>query len=83
MNIHTPEGNAPDAPNYGVQALLTPTQAAEVLAVGTQTLAKWRCYGDGPKFIQVGRLCRYRSSDLNEWIERNARKHTSDPINVR
>jgi len=68
-------------PEYGIEALLTPAQAAEVLGVQIQTLAKWRCYGDGPKFIHVGRLCRYRPKDLREWIEENQRKHTSEPVN--
>ena len=68
-------------PDYGIEALLTPTQAAEVLGVQKQTLAKWRCYGDGPKFIHVGRLCRYRPEDVREWIEENQRRHTSEPVN--
>ena len=78
MNHLSPQVPTSNAPDYGIEALLTPTQAAQVLGVGKQTLAKWRCYGDGPKFIHVGRLCRYRPQDLREWIEQNQRGHTSE-----
>ena len=33
------------------------------------TLADWRCKGIGPAYIKVGRLVRYRQSDLDAWLQ--------------
>ena len=48
---------------------LTPDQAAEYLSIRPQTLAKWRCCGQGPRFVRVGRLIRYRLADLESYVE--------------
>jgi excisionase family DNA binding protein len=52
--------------------LLSRRQAAEYLGVTEQTLAIWKCTKryDLP-FVKVGRLVKYRRSDLNAFIERN------------
>jgi excisionase family DNA binding protein len=59
------------------ERLLTPEQAAEQLALRPQTLARWRCEGQGPVFIRLGRSVRYRQSDLDAWIAQGAMRHTS------
>ncbi len=52
--------------------LLTSEQAAAFLNVPLKTLY-WLAYvGTGPKRYKVGRGCRYRESDLAEWLERQA-----------
>lgn len=58
-----------------IAPLLTPEQVAEQLGVEVSTLAVWRCQGDscvdrrgGPKFIRIGGLIRYRSSDVEFYI---------------
>ena len=50
--------------------LLTREQAAEFLGVAPNTLAIWACEGryDLP-MVKVGRLVRYRRSDLVAWLE--------------
>ncbi len=55
-------------PNH-LPALLTTQQAAHVLGVKPATLQNWRSLGrhDLP-FVRVGRLPRYRTSDLADWI---------------
>jgi predicted DNA-binding transcriptional regulator AlpA len=30
------------------------------------------CRGDGPRYVRVGRLVRYRASDIDAWIEAHA-----------
>jgi hypothetical protein len=56
--------------------LLTDEQTAGVLQVPTGTLANWRCARtEGPPFIKVGRLVRYRRSDLDGWLT----AHTVNP----
>ncbi len=49
-------------------ALLTTAQAAKYLALGQRTLENWRCRGVGPAFVRLGRVVRYRVSDLNAWL---------------
>jgi len=56
--------------------LLTPPEAAAYIGVSENTLSVWRCVGRyAIPFIKVGRLVRYRVSDLDAWLE--SRTHTS------
>jgi excisionase family DNA binding protein len=48
--------------------LLTEQQAADLLQVSTRTLQAWRCGRIGPPFSRIGRLIRYRRSELLAWI---------------
>ncbi len=47
---------------------LTPKQLASQLNLKPQTLAIWRLKHKGPKYVKFGRLIRYRTSDIEEWI---------------
>ena len=48
---------------------LTPPQAADYIGVAEQTLAVWRCSGRyGLAYVKVGRLVKYRLSDLEKWL---------------
>ncbi len=58
--------------------LLSETEAAQRLKLSTRTLRNWRVTGQGPKFVKVGRLIRYKIVEIEEWIEMNTRKSTSD-----
>ena len=49
--------------------LLNPPSAAVYLAVAISSLAKWRVTGEGPPFIKIGSSVRYRTADLETWIE--------------
>ena len=44
-------------------------EAAGILGLKVATLQKWRWVGTGPKFLKVGRLVRYRLSDLNDFLD--------------
>lgn len=48
-------------------ALLTEQQAAELLQVSQSYLRKIRYNGSGPRFLKLGRLVRYKRSDLMAW----------------
>ncbi len=51
--------------------LHTPAETAEYLGVQSQTLAVWRMSGKyGLPFVKVGRLVRYRQSDIERFVER-------------
>ena len=55
-------------PSKNLQNLTTP-QAAAYLGLRPATLEQWRWSGRGPRFIKLGRACRYRLSDLEQFIE--------------
>lgn len=59
--------------------LLTTTEAARVLRLSPQTLATWRCRGDGPKFVRLGkRRVLYLRADLERWVAEGVRRCTSE-----
>ena len=45
--------------------------------VSARTLQRWRLEGIGPVFVKLGRLVRYRQSDLEHFLDERARKSTS------
>lgn len=56
--------------------LLTSTEAAKFLNLGTpRTLDAWRLRRQGPPYILVGRLARYRPEDLTAWLESRTVAH--------
>lgn len=57
------------------EQLLKPVQAARVLGLDLQTLARWRAQGTGPRFVRIGqRTVRYRWSELVEWARSEAER---------
>ena len=60
-----------------IETLLTPIEAAAILKVKPNTLAKWRVTGEGPAFIRVGRSVRYSSREIARFIDRQTRSSTS------
>jgi excisionase family DNA binding protein len=58
-------------------ALLTPDQVSNILGVKKHTLAVWRSSGRYQlPFVKAGRLVRYRSSDVDCFLERQSRTST-------
>ena len=45
--------------------------------VSARTLQRWRLEGIGPVFVKLGRLVRYRQSDLEHFLDERARTSTS------
>ncbi len=65
----------PQAASDGVvDRLLTPSELAARLGVPVPSLAQLRFNGSGPPYVKVGRLCRYRESDVAAWLARNDRE---------
>ena len=50
-------------------ALLTPAEVSRYLGVPAGTLANWRYQERGPAFLRVGRHVRYRSEDIDSWVQ--------------
>ncbi len=63
--------------NNIIQTPLTTEQAAQVLGLKPTTLEIWRCRGDGPAFLKLGRAVRYRHEDLLKFIDEGRRESTS------
>ena len=61
-------------------SLLTQEQAAEILGVSPGTLEVWRSAKRYPGliYVKVGRLVRYRRSDLLAWLE--SRTVSPEPV---
>ena len=59
--------------------LLTTTEAATYVRLSPRTLERYRVTGEGPTFLKNGRLAFYRQADLDQWLENNRRRSTSDP----
>lgn len=51
--------------------LLTPAEASDYLRVAEGTIRNMASAGEIPK-VKVGKLLRFRRSDLNAWIEARA-----------
>ncbi|MFI7044754.1 helix-turn-helix transcriptional regulator [Streptosporangium sandarakinum] len=46
---------------------LTPEELAEREGVSLQTVYFWNRTGTGPRYMKIGRHCRYRSADVIAW----------------
>lgn len=56
----------------GRSRLISVNELAEYLGVPVQTVYNWNCYGNGPRFLKVGRHVRYRWTDVDAWTEAQA-----------
>lgn len=57
--------------------LSTPT-VAEITGLSQVTLRRWRMTGGGPRFVRLGRAVRYRSDDVNAFVEARTFRSTSE-----
>lgn len=69
MTQETPSGAANARPE-----LLSRREAAAYLGVAEQTLAIWKCTKRQElPYVKIGKLVKYRRSDLDEFIAKNLR----------
>lgn len=45
--------------------------------ISTRTMQRWRLEGMGPIYVKLGRLVRYRQSDLDSYLDSNTCSSTS------
>lgn len=58
--------------NFTPAGLMTPRDAAVYIGVKINTLAVWRMTNRyGLPFVKLGKVVRYRKTDLDEWINKN------------
>lgn len=53
-----------------IEWLDTP-RAARHLGVSIGRLEVWRCHGGGPPYSKIGRIVRYKVSELDAWMRRH------------
>lgn len=52
--------------------------AAAYLGLSESTLEKARVYGNGPRYVKLGRAVRYRITDLEDWLSSRTVSSTSE-----
>jgi len=57
--------------------LLTRPQLAEALDCTVQHLENMATRGEGPEFIKIGRLVRYRKSAVEKWLDSRTVRSTT------
>ena len=61
------------------QALLSPSEVADLLGVPVKTLEQWRWKGTGPRFLRLpSRAVRYDAAELENWLDSRRMRSTSD-----
>ena len=55
-------------PQVSVDRLFDERSAANVLSCSVALLRKWRLFREGPTYVKIGRLVRYRQDDLNAFL---------------
>jgi predicted DNA-binding transcriptional regulator AlpA len=51
-----------------MEPLITEVELSERVQVSLACLRRWRLRGEGPQYIKVGPLVRYRPEDVERWI---------------
>jgi len=62
--------NAPTNNNEPAE-YLDEKRLCALLGISSVTATKWRAKAKGPPFIKLGRLVRYRRSDVDAWLRTN------------
>ena len=66
---HNPEHLPATSARSPLEPLLTSKEVAALLQVSASTLCRWREHHDGPPWINLGGIPRYRAHDLARWTE--------------
>ena len=61
-----------------LEPLLNVAQVSELTGRAVSTLEKDRLIGSGPRYVKLGRLVRYRPSDVQAWLADRVRQSTSE-----
>ena len=49
--------------------VLNEREAAAVVGCSVALMRKWRLFREGPSYVKIGRLVRYRQEDLNTFLD--------------
>lgn len=64
----------PESQSPTPDPLLTPDDVARLLGVSVNTLNAWRVQRVNLNFVKIGKLARYRTSDVQQFIDSHVRK---------
>jgi len=78
MKTNLPSSLDNTGPGDPALVLLDQDRLADLLGCSARTLERQRLEGGGVPFCRVGRLVRYRLSDVLEYLEAQRRRSTSD-----
>jgi predicted DNA-binding transcriptional regulator AlpA len=53
-----------------MEFLLTENEVSTCLKVSLACLRRWRLHGDGPQYVKVNNMVRYREVDVSNWVEK-------------
>lgn len=59
--------------------LLSEFEVQDLFGLRVGTLRQWRFKGGGPRYLKIGRSCRYTTEDIRAFLESRYRRSTSDP----
>jgi predicted DNA-binding transcriptional regulator AlpA len=57
-----------------MEKLISPDQLAKGWGISKATLYGWRYAGKGPPAIRLGKHLRYRPSDVEAWLQEQAKE---------
>jgi predicted DNA-binding transcriptional regulator AlpA len=52
-----------------MERLLTTKEVSEITAISVSALEQWRLKGIGPRFVKIGRMARYKLSDIQNYLD--------------
>ena len=53
-----------------MESLLTENDASACLKVSLACVRRWRLQGEGPRYVKVNNMVRYREADVSNWVEK-------------
>ena len=51
-----------------MDSLLMEEEVSEKLQVSLACLRRWRLQGEGPQYVKMGPMVRYRPKDIEDWL---------------
>lgn len=53
-----------------MESLLTGNDVFACLKVSLACVRRWRLQGEGPQYVKVNNMVRYREADVSNWVEK-------------
>lgn len=76
------ESNSENGDDRSIE-LLSAEELACKLKISRRTLAKWRTNGRGPCYVRLGHAVRYRTQDVEEWVESKVSRNSAEAADRR
>jgi predicted DNA-binding transcriptional regulator AlpA len=82
MNFDHSSSTRPKIQPLTGDRLLNPAEVSELVGLSVSTLAKLRCQGGGPPYVQPTRRIKYWETEVIAWVNRRRRNSTSEPATI-